>query len=256
MQIDIISDIHIDFWLKRPTEKEILKFIVNVIKPNINSEILIIAGDLGHYNNQNLKLFKLLQNFYQKIFFVFGNHDLYLISGKQRNRYKFSLNRLKELIDNLPENVIFLNGSEYLYKGVKFAGSGLWYEVKDIEQWFKKMNDAIYIIEEKVFNTDYDRYGKKIIYRFNPFNFYQKEIKKLSQISNADIMISHISPYLPEKELFYYFQGENEIERIKPKYWIFGHIHYPLKIDFNDTKLISNPLGYKNNNFNLKTITV
>lgn len=256
MQVDIISDIHLDFWLKRGNEKEILKFITNIIRPNIDSEVLIIGGDIGHYNNQNLKLLNLLQNFYQKIFFVFGNHDLYLISRKQRDKYKFSLNRLKELIENLPENVMFLNGFEYEYKGVRFAGSGLWYEVKDINLWLKKMNDAIYIIEEKIFNIDYDSYGKKIIYKFNPLNFYQKEMEKLRQISNVDIMISHISPYLPEKEEFYYFNGENEIKRIGAKYWIFGHIHYPLEINFGNTKLICNPLGYKNNNFSIKTISI
>ena len=256
MQIDIISDIHLDFWLKRGSEKEILNFIKNIIKPNIESEVLIIAGDLGHYNNQNLKLLNFLTNFYKKIFIVFGNHDLYLVSRKQRDKYKLSINRLKELITNLPDNVIFLDGFEYDYKGIKFAGSGLWYEIKDINLWLKKMNDAIYINENKIFNIDVDSYGKKIIYKFNPLNFYEKEMQKLKKISNPDIMISHIAPYLNKKEDFYYFNGENEIKRINPKYWIFGHIHYKEKIDFHNTKLICNPLGYKNKNFTLEKIKI
>ncbi len=69
MPIDLISDIHINFWIN-PKEnslkqtKLIKKFVKNIIKP-FSKETLVIAGDLGYYNNQNLLLLQELANYYQ-----------------------------------------------------------------------------------------------------------------------------------------------------------------------------------------------
>ena len=60
MKIDFLSDLHIDFWIKENDytsakfDKQIKQFI-DIILPEKDSlgEVLIIPGDLSHYNEIN-----------------------------------------------------------------------------------------------------------------------------------------------------------------------------------------------------------
>jgi metallophosphoesterase superfamily enzyme len=258
MTLSIISDIHLDFWIdyKKSEQKQTLlikKLITDTLKPQ-KSDILAIAGDIGHYNHQNFLFVKEIAKYYDIVFIVFGNHDLYLLSNRQKKIYKNSLNRLEKFKEALKEvnNVVFLNGEIYKYKNYKIFGSGLWYDLEEqyIHKWIKIMNDAKYIDTDKIFKVDTDSYGKIVCYKFNPFEFFKKECEKLQKIEYADIIITHVPPILPYEKKdtsdeFYFFNGKNEIERINPQLWIFGHIHQSFDFHYKKTRLISNPLGYK-----------
>jgi predicted MPP superfamily phosphohydrolase len=87
MIIDILSDLHLDFYFPQEMEANVdaVKSIFDPIffdnKKRETGDLLIIAGDIGHYNHQNLQILKIFQaEYYKHIVCVLGNHDYYLIN--------------------------------------------------------------------------------------------------------------------------------------------------------------------------------
>jgi predicted phosphodiesterase len=103
MKIHITSDTHLDFWIdpKNPEAKQI-RMIAEFVKytmPESPADVIMIAGDIGHYNWQNELYFKELRRHYKHVFWVFGNHDLYMVSTKVEKLYnKDSWTRLADMI--------------------------------------------------------------------------------------------------------------------------------------------------------------
>ncbi len=83
MRIDVVSDLHTNFY------PATLRQFAEVILPRDPSPVLVIAGDLGHSNEQAAQTVKAMQEIggYRHVLVVFGNHDMYL-SGFRRNRKK------------------------------------------------------------------------------------------------------------------------------------------------------------------------
>ncbi|QDS35020.1 metallophosphoesterase [Brevibacillus brevis] len=114
---DLISDVHLDFWVKveNPLHKMVpqIKSSIKGILPDIHNKVIVIAGDLGHYNWQNKLFIEELKHFYEHILIVAGNHDYYLVSANQekQNRGR-SINRIIEMkeICSLLTNVHYLDG--------------------------------------------------------------------------------------------------------------------------------------------------
>jgi len=90
MKIDILSDLHLDFYFKLDliSRENVVSFFEPVFTDNQTREIgnvLIIAGDIGHYNEQNIEVLKIFQKeFYKYIICVLGNHDYYLIDSEAK----------------------------------------------------------------------------------------------------------------------------------------------------------------------------
>jgi Icc-related predicted phosphoesterase len=265
MHIDIISDIHLDFYARFNQVKTdaLIKRLLNSKTDNI-FDVLIIAGDIGHYNEDNFYFLKQISRYYKKVFITWGNHDLYLLpSHKEKYQHSFNrLNELKEMVKEI-ENLTFLDGKKVEYEGISIWGSGLWYEVSSLSHWVNYMNDAKYIYDKKgeyKIVMPYDIYPVK--FNFNPAKLYEDEYEKIEKLDNADIIISHIPPInvamVDTIGDNYYFvpYGEMIIEKVKPKYWIFGHTHKNVFKKFGDTQLICNPLGYPEENDNFKLISI
>ena len=75
LQIDYISDLHLDFYIKNSNDIE--EFISKNIKPKINGELLILAGDITDNLNLLVNFLELLKVNYSKIIFCLGNHEYY-----------------------------------------------------------------------------------------------------------------------------------------------------------------------------------
>lgn len=70
MKVDVTSDLHVDFWIdvKKPATKQkklITEWIAKLL-PETPSDVIVIAGDIGHYNWQNKILFDVLRKTYKK----------------------------------------------------------------------------------------------------------------------------------------------------------------------------------------------
>ncbi len=267
MTIDYFTDPHIDFYAKFNTQKinALVDRLLNT-KTNSDFDVLVIAGDIGHYNDDNVYFLSLLAKYYKKVLITWGNHDLYLLPSN-REKYNYNsfnrLNEFKEMIKEI-DNVVFLDGQKVEYEGITFWGSGLWYEVASLNHWCNYMNDAKYIFDRKekyTFSLPYEWYP--IEYRFDPYKLYERELEKINKLDRADVIISNIPPinFGVSKDMGnYYFvpYGEMIIERVKPKMWIFGHTHIKRDLKFNNCRLLCNPLGYpdENREFKIESVEV
>ena len=256
IEFSYISDLHLDFYVhahtpERKQEKAIDLFVENIL-PDVCCDVLVIAGDIGHYNNQNAYLFKSLKKHFKHVLFVTGNHDLYLINHNQQKKYfNNSFNRLHELrkiVDEI-EDVHFLEGQIVDIDGVKYSGTSMWYDgsfarksgmVSDIIQmtWKNSMND-----NRMIFGMD----------RYDQIFNEQRQILD-SSLWLSDVYLSHVGPIVPRplpdrynvpSTGFFYFDGEECLyDENAPKVWVFGHTHTIHDFMFRNTNMLCNPHGY------------
>ena len=280
MQIDFdfISDVHLDFWVdelnpqKEKFKKEIAKFIKEILKPK-TSNILILAGDQGHYFNQDSELLIQLLKYYKHIVLVAGNHDMYLLGNRQKKKYQFeSENRLLEMRRFCSEHdgLHYLNGNTIVIDGIRISGTGMWHdesygesigvtagEIR--ENWKNIMNDAnlIYSDGKDTYTIPLAYSGHVKVPSFDPVAHFKKEQLKLKDIHDSHIIVTHYGPKVPMNlpdeyktyiTSYFYFDGQSDIERISPKYWVHGHTHSEIDEVYNDTNIICNPLGYPSEN--------
>lgn len=261
---DLISDIHLDHWNKpiQSNETQIMKIEKLFAKriPASPSEVLVIAGDMGHYNKQNFLLLQYLKRFYPYILIVRGNHDLYRVSRGLRRDFVLSEQRWTDMKNraSVLEGVHFLEGDILTIDGVTFGGIGMWYdfqygiqrygyshkEMTDI--WTERMNDGVYI---------------------NGIPDVDAEKQKLSELldQNPDVIITHVSPdwtHAKEKYVrglmksFYFFDGQSFLDRCEGKIWCFGHTHEHYSYTYKGCRLENNTMGYPGDKLNTVIRTI
>jgi len=266
MKIDYISDLHIDFWINelnvvKPKFVKQINDYVNNILPNNPGDVLIIAGDLSHYNRHSKYALKLFKNIYNNVIIVPGNHDLYLINKSQQKKYNYNsmnrLNDLKRICDEL--NVYFLDGNVININNVNFGGTGSWYDLYNddlIIKWQNVMNDSK-LIYDGIPQYVYSMYSSPKRIPWNTQLDWNNEYNKLKELSNQkiDVFITHIGlniPYENEYNCFYFTDNLDLIKKSGAKIHIHGHTHENLNYVKNDIKILCNPLGYKSENTNNK----
>lgn len=257
MKFDITSDLHLDFFLNFRTslnDKKLSRYCSEVLfsEGHVHSEVLLVAGDLGHYNYQAKALFEyLVKHYYKKVIFVVGNHDYYLISNNIIQKYGNSRNRVKELkemfADN--ENIHMLDGDIIEYNGIRIGGCGMWYD----GSYCNKVNlfcNPLALWKEKL--NDHSNIRGYVDF----YDILVEERPKLEAIyRDSDIIMTHVNP-MPHAKFFdeeyrtdpvtgfYAFDGEYQVEHTPAKLWVFGHTHTSKDIEVYGTRILCNALGY------------
>lgn len=240
MKIDYLSDLHADFWVKHNSNKykwqrQTIDFL-NTLFPKELGEVVVLAGDISHYNVQSYWILEYLSQHYQKVFFVVGNHDYYLINERQSKKYKHnSKNRVTELLEMLANltNIVYLTDYQpYDYKGVTFAGATNWYSLKEPG--------------EKVFYNTISN-DSAAIKGFDIAIEHEKEMAAFKQLKHADILVTHIpiitlDSHNKYKSTYCYL---NELLP-KGKHHIFGHCHEQTEIVKANLHFHINAIGYTN----------
>lgn len=265
MKIDYISDLHTDFWFgENMTIDEYLQsYVYKYVFNNAGGEILLIAGDLGHKNEQNIKFLKIIQEVhkYNHIFCVLGNHDYYIMNEQWSKYEKNSFLRTKELKHLLKnENGIsLLDGQVEKYKELRIGGCGMWYDGQYIKHQNPNLIDQDIDIMWK--NTMMDALHIGGIKNFR--DILDIELKKLDQIfEKSDIILTHVNPSIEVKHTFekyskshlngfYSFDGTSYLKNTTAKHWIFGHVHTPIQYKVKNIAIRCNPLGYPHQSGNL-----
>lgn len=224
LQIDYISDLHLDFYIKNSNDIE--EFISKNIKPKVNGELLILAGDITANLNLLVNFLELLKVNYSKIIFCLGNHEYYNKIENVKNLIKLYNSGDIILLDRSSINKGLTN-----YKGFTIAGDTMWY----------KPNILDYLIQTDMFFVK----SKINIYHKDSMNFYNK-------LNNVDIMVSHVPPIKNVNNTCYF----NSVKDYKGRIWIYGHDHIPNEIVINKTLFLSNPWGYENKEFPVKSLTI
>jgi predicted phosphodiesterase len=261
MKIDYISDVHIDFFVKEINqeipkfEKKMKDFVIELL-PDKTGDVLIVAGDISHYRSQTEYFLKYLKEIYPNVLFTHGNHDMYLISDRQRKRYDYnSFEKLKELKEIAERTgTVYLDGDVVEINGVTFGGLCGWYNLpdfKDKELWKRGMNDSNYILEGAPFVLAYGT--QKNILDTN--KYYRDQYALLNNIK-CDVLFTHISQVQPPRDvinpnyrsseynIFYYTNNFKEVHDTGCKHYIYGHTHDVQEYEAGDIKVHCNPLGY------------
>ena len=269
MKIDFLSDIHLDFWVKElnPQNKKFKRQIddtIKIVNP-LDGDVLVIAGDIGHSNQQAMLFLIEMKKFYKEIIITFGNHDMYLLSNAMVSKYRAKsenrLKELKEICENL--DIHFLDGNIVNINGIKFGGTGSWYNLptsQDIESWKKVMNDSRiiyngYAMQSYGMYQSYSQPGTN----WDTQKFWESEKSKLVQIAEegCDIFVTHVALNEPTVEegmnseyendsnnIFYYTDNIELLKKSGCKIHIHGHTHQHLDYIKDDIRIVCNTLGY------------
>jgi UDP-2,3-diacylglucosamine pyrophosphatase LpxH len=270
MKIDYISDLHLEFQIENDVKgkeltEAINRFLGKIYNPmHVPGQILFLSGDISSNNNQIKALIEVLSVEYEYVFFVFGNHEMYL-SGLFHNSFE-KIYSLKESLSSI-NNCIFLDGDVFEYNGYKIGGACLWYDFsygihnfnltkeEMYGEWKRCMLDASHISDGQFYDVAVKKDGEMKTVRFNPTDFFEKEYVKLLKLKECDIILTHIMPFIPEDYPSYYkipttgffsFDGENFIKSSKVKHWFAGHTHEPVECIEKGIGLHINPFGYPN----------
>ena len=261
MKIDILSDLHLDFYFKPhlSTDENVESFFRQIFTDNEArdiGDILIIAGDIGHHNEQNIHILKILQQkFYKHIVCVLGNHDYYLVNREAQYTFENDsfkrVEHMRELI-NQESNIYCLNGEVIEIEGIRFGGTDSWYDGSYIKKYFPQFDtNQINILWKQNIN---DSRLIKGIRRFD--DIAKLEIPKLENIyKECDVIITHVNPSYNEEHInkkyhnspintFFTFDGSRFYTNGSMQYWVFGHTRDAIEYEINNVKFLCNPLGY------------
>lgn len=262
--IDYISDLHIDHHISDTDNyNKVKNFISTYVLPldfKDKRPILVLAGDIFDRHTSALYVFKAFKEFYDDIVYVYGNHECY-VYDKTQDSTEEKLHCIRNAANEA--GIHMLEGTTVDINGVTFGGSSAWYDFSYgykygedygtmYNLWKSYMSDSHLIADYMAAPLAYSRNRHNIL---DCKRFMDDRLDQVRNIpENIDVMVTHISPSvpptLPDKYKdattgFYFFDGEQEVERINPKLWIFGHTHNEYNYKVHNTTLVCNPFGYQ-----------
>ena len=249
LKVDYISDLHMGFVIgnKRTSHHKVMdkisKFVESTL-PEELGEVLVIAGDVDEYNTNIIYTFEEYAKYYDKIFFVYGNHDLYLMSQNQRTKYRNnSRNRQEELKkrvndhNTLKEIVSILDNDIVNYKGKTIAGTMLWYTLPltyDQIWWGVNSNDS-----RKIYPRGHEWSEER--------HSIDIEFYKTLEDKNIDLLITHVPPvHLNDRHkpsASYHNVAVSDLG-LYADHWICGHQHVRKVKKLGNTSIYINASGY------------
>lgn len=259
MKISILSDLHLDSHLPvfNLTEAMVRELFDPIFKTP--ADVLVIAGDLGHYNDQTFLVIKMLREIYFKhIVCVLGNHDYYLSNRMMMDDFNENsferVNAMRAELNSI-DGVHCLNGNVVEIEGIRFGGCDSWY---DGQYWLQILNPhyvkAMFHVRELWKFAMPDSKTIKGIKRFD--EIWEIEKPKIEAVyQQCDVMITHVMPSIDPRHVdenyrhedttsYFTFDGEKYVKNTSSKVWIYGHTHTPNDFEWHGVRLICNQLGY------------
>ncbi len=228
MKIKLVSDLHVD------CQKDSGISLIRDISCK-DHDVLVIAGDLCQVSDLDLfdDTWEMLSLKFKKIIYVNGNHEFW-----DGNPWTTD-----ETIDEVLaqyNNVIRLKtGEAHTIDGHRFIGGTMWFRDSGRIDLQKRFSDF------------------EMIHNFRSYVFKENE-KFIEMFKNGfakknDIVVTHHVPslqlihkmYLNDPiNQFFYCEMMEDIKRVKPVAWLFGHTHKQSNQMLNNTWFVANPHGY------------
>ena len=267
-KIDIVSDLHIDQWSTNYKNKypcgEVKNFPLKF--ENVQSQYLIVAGDVCDNLNESIKYLNEISIHYEKILFVDGNHE-----HVHKYPYLYQKKYIKNLIDN--DKIIYLSNEPYLIKNTLFIGCcGWWdYNNKKKESIDKSMNYFNQWIPE-FSKEDHTKFINNVVNKAN--EEYKYLVSMLNKYQNDEnvkdiIIVTHTLPdvkfcenhSLTDNSATQFNTKMNHLLKYKKIIkWIFGHTHRDWEETYQGIHFICNPRGrpedYNREKYNMKQIEI
>lgn len=237
MRIFAISDLHLDYQVNA-------EWFYNISEYDFANDILIIAGDLTDKVPELKKAFQYIKRSFKKVFFVPGNHDLWV----SRSNIKCSINKFKIVkkiaLDNgisiLPEKIGNINIVPLLS----------WYDYtfgEPSEDLLKIWNDF------KACSWPYGNEVSKINDYFLSNNHYMKKEDHEMTISFSHFLprIDIMPSYIPlDKRIIYPTLGTQKLDEairlLGSEIHVYGHSHVNRNVTIDNVTYINNAYGYPN----------
>jgi predicted phosphodiesterase len=262
MKIQIVSDLHLEFWGN--------KKIYNFIRPA--ADILCILGDLCCIDPVGCKMiitfFKEISPKFRLIIWVPGNHEYY--RDKQCPSCTIpEINKTARIITKKFKNIKYLNCEtiDYLYKKTlyRFIGCILWTHIPDsksktIEEtmsdygkiytsWSKK-NAKAKRLNYKYVNAWHSKCLQFIKSELTKTNKLKKNIVDNKNINNIkNIILTHHKPFLGKRNTPVQMAYESDQMKLlnsgQIHLWGYGHTHEKFHRKIGKTILYSLPKGYR-----------
>ena len=268
INVDIVSDLHIDQW----SNKYINKYPCGEISENpfkftkSNSDYLIVAGDISDNLNTSIEYLNEISQFYKKILFVDGNHE---------HVHKYPQLYDKQYINNLVTNekIVYLPSKPYKINKTVFIGCCGWWNynnkntqsIENCKKYFDNWINHFTVDDNIKFINDVIEKSKQ---EFEYLNTLLDKYNNDNEIENI-IIVTHTVPDIKYTENHSIVdnsacQCNTEFTKLfkykKLKKWIFGHTHKQWKETINGIEFICNPRGrpedFNRINYSVKIIKI
>ena len=229
------SDLHIEF-------KQNYNYVYNKLKDktfNNENDILLLLGDtfvIQNYSIQN-NIFDLLSEKFKDVYVLFGNHEFY-------NGFNIALAE-KNYFRSIRKNVYLINNYSFHYDNHKIILSTLFSHIKPENEFnaIQVLKDfkQIYYNEKLLTVEIYNKLHK------NNLDFIKNEIEDGCIIGTHHVPTSYvINPKYKNSKIRDNFIIElfDMIYDSNIKYWLYGHNHYTVEKEINNTIVSSNQMGY------------
>ncbi len=236
MRIFALSDIHVDFEANA-------RWILSLSAQDYRDDFMILAGDVSDCLSLLAKNLEFLAYRFKKVFFVPGNHDLWVIRD---GKCKTSFDKFTEIVAVMGNCGV---------SGAAFHGDTLsilpllgWYDYSFGEPSTELTNAwADFLFCKWPENTGM----KEVAYRFAAMNE-----PLVRPANNYVISFSHFVPridVMPDfisepNRIVYPVLGSNllerQIRRIRSDIHVYGHTHVNRRVEIDGAVYINNALGY------------
>ena len=224
MKIQIISDIH-------------LEFLDEIPRIPVKARILALLGDIGYPSSHRYQwLIREVSHKFEHVLLVAGNHEFY--TGEVNK----VLSKIQTIADR-HDNVYFLENSGVNIDGQWFYGATLWGNIpkKKYKTVLGECNDYW---EIKLGDSS------KQLHPTDTTKWHKQTVKWLQQVVDRDsVVLTHHAPILDPRvfdprdwDLEPSWSASN-VMGVAPKFWAYGHTHYPADFVVGGTRYYTNPIG-------------
>lgn len=250
MKIDLISDVHLEFGLYRPSNPS-------------KADVLIMAGDIvpvvsfkdPNKGQKYIHFFEQCANLYNHVIYILGNHEFY--HGDLATSFNDAGNQLKHV-----NNLYLLNNNVFEVDDVVFFGGTMWTDCNREDPMTmlhltQSMNDYHCIKNSAKKST----YGYQDILdpqdTVEEFKLFKKFLTKnlpLYKDKKCVVVTHHAPSYrcIPDQYKYDYEMNGGYasnmddfiLNRSYIKYWVYGHSHTPTEFQIGDTTVLNNARGY------------
>lgn len=235
MRIQILSDLHLDL-LRNPINLNAV--FSDMSKNSKKCDLLVIAGDLAESSSPGYESYiSRICSMYKIVLLILGNHDWWNAAPD------VTLEKLKTIQDKY-SNLKIMRRATFEIDGFRFVAATMWFgDTHQARVISRTWSDFHQIKAEKSWIWEQRR---------KDCDFLSKEVKE------GDIVITHHVPLfnsLDQKHLtrsgdlginaMYLNDQSRLISKRNPKIWIHGHTHVANDYTVGGTRIICNPMGYK-----------
>jgi len=235
MKLHIMSDLHREFG-------------GGFVLPETDADVIILAGDTD-IGTRGVEW--AIESTDKPVVYIIGNHEYY------RGKYPELIQTLKDIAKGT--NVVVLENDTFTLRGVNILGCTLWADCNlhgtpelSMRTIAEGMNDYRLIRVPPEYRRL--RPADTVARCHRSIKWLRETIVKYDDPDKCVVVTHHAPSPQSIAERYKLHEDHNnpayasdfgdDILKMKPKYWIHGHMHLPARYRIGGTEIVSNPLGY------------